>query len=402
MKFTTFKLLAPIVAVTIQSNSASTLIPPYLDHMRIPVALIGTLISLGPVFALASRLPVGMAYNHTRERMLVSAAILAMGLTNYLFAFATDGLSFAVVQSLNGFAYGAVTTLYMAFYVDSLAPDENRNHAMGYYVGTLALGYSTGNFFGGLIADHWGYAWTFQLGALLSLVSVGLLWFLHGPSGSSESKVKGKSDGKLTSKESFRALLDPELATVVLVALFLNLLHQMGGVFISLYGLAVGMSLTQIGIIRAAYAGCNAVTRPISGHVVNKIGHRGLSYFGLPLQSLILMLVPLFSGFGTILCVYVASGLLRAIVVVANAVGLVQDVPERRVRRGLASGVYNAAGDLGNILGPSIGGFIAHATGIASVFVVGSLGSTALFLIGVLLLRRLRRPAEASSLSFGE
>jgi predicted MFS family arabinose efflux permease len=236
----------------------------------------------------------------------------------------------------------------------------------------------------------------------LSVVSVGLLWFLHGPSRSGESKVKGKSDGKLTSKESLRALLDPELATVVLVALFLNLLHQMGGVFISLYALGVGMSLTQIGIIRAAYAGCNAVTRPISGHVVNKIGHRGLSYLGLPLQSVILMLVPLFSGFGTILFVYVASGLLRAIVVVANAVGLVQDVPESRVRRGLASGVYNAAGDLGNILGPSIGGLIAHSTGIASVFVVGSLGSTALFLIGVLLLRRLRRPAEASGLSFGE
>ena len=61
----------------------------------------------------------------------------------------------------------------MAFYVDSLAPDENRNHAMGYYVGSLAMGYSTGNFFGGLIADHWGYALTFQLGAFLSLVSAG-------------------------------------------------------------------------------------------------------------------------------------------------------------------------------------------------------------------------------------
>ena len=398
MKFTTFKLLVPIVAVTIQSNSASTVIPPYLDHMRTPVALIGTLISLGPVFALASRLPMGMAYNQTRARALLSVAILAMGLTNYLYAFATDALSFAAVQSLNGFAYGAVTTLYLAFYVDSLAPNENRNHAMGYYVGTLALGYSTGNFFGGLIADHWGYAWTFQLGALLSLVSVALLWFLHAPSAGG-SKVKGKVDSKFASKESLRALLEPELATVVLVALFLNLLHQMGGVFISLYGLAVGMNLTQIGIIRAAYAGCNAVTRPISGHVVNKIGHRGLSYFGLPLQSLILTLVPLFTGFGTILFVYVASGLLRAIVVVANAVGLIQDVPESRVRRGLASGVYNAAGDLGNILGPSIGGLIAHATGIASVFVVGSLGSTALFLVAVVLLRRLKGAGESSGLT---
>jgi len=390
MKLSTFKLLVPMVAVSIQANSASTMIPPYLDHMRISVALIGTLISLGPVFALTSRLPVGIAYQQTRARMLLSIAILGMGFTNYLYSFATSSFVFAIVHSLNGFAYGAVTTLYMAFYVDSLAPDENRNHAMGYYVGSLAMGYSTGNFFGGLIADHWGYAATFQLGALLSFIPVGLLWFLHGPSGPGESKAKRKEGAKLTSRESLKALLEPELATVVLVALFLNLLHQMGGVFISLYGLAVGMSLTQIGIIRAAYAGCNAVTRPISGHVVNKVGHRGLSYFGLPLQSLILMLIPLFSGFGTILVVYVASGFMRAIVIVANAVGLVQDVPESRVRRGLASGVYNAAGDIGNILGPSIGGLIAQATGIASVFVVGSLGSTVLFLMGVYLLRRLK------------
>ncbi|MGE5220329.1 MAG: MFS transporter [Chloroflexota bacterium] len=399
MKFTTVKLLAPIVAVTIQSNSASTLIPLYLDHLHVPVALIGTLISLGPIFALTSRLPMGMAYSQGRARLLVSIAILVMGASNFFYSFATDSVSFAIVQSLNGFAYGAVTTLYMAFYVDSLGQDENRNHAMGYYVGSLAIGYSTGNFFGGLIADHWGYAVTFQLAALLSLISVGLLWLLHGPGEASEARAKSQPGAKLAARESLKALLEPELAMVVIVALFLNLLHQMSGVFISLYGLAVGMSLTQIGIIRAAYAGCNAVTRPISGHVVNRCGHRGLSYFGLPLQSAILMLIPLFSGFGTILFVYVCSGLMRAIVIVANAVGLVQDVPESRVRRGLASGVYNAAGDLGNILGPSIGGLIAHASGIASVFVVGSLGSTAVFFLGAWLVRKLKRVEEPQSLA---
>jgi predicted MFS family arabinose efflux permease len=198
MKLSTVKLLVPIVAVTIQSNSASTVIPLYLDHMQTPVAVIGTLISLGPVFALISRLPMGMAYNQGRARLLLSTAILAMGFTNFLFSFATDSLTFAVVQSLNGFAYGAVTTLYMAFYVDSLARDENRNHAMGYYVGSLALGYSTGNFFGGLIADHWGYAWTFQFGALLSPVSVGLLWLLHGDrKGRRQVSFKGIPQGTL-------------------------------------------------------------------------------------------------------------------------------------------------------------------------------------------------------------
>ena len=389
MKFSTLKLLLPLVAITVQSNSATTIIPPFLQDLRIPFAAIGTLISLNPMLALVSRLPVGMAYRRHRARLLISLAVLLMGITNFFYSFAHNSFAFGVIHAINGLAYGAVTTLYMAFYVDSLEPDENRNHAMGYYVGTLALGYSTGNFFGGLMADHIGYGPTFQAAAYLTLLPIALLWFLHGASGKGTEKVKQKTVAKLTWGGSLKALLEPELAIVVVVALFLNLLHQMGGVFISLYCINVGMTLTQIGILRAAFAGCNAVTRPISGHVVNKFGHRGLSYAGIPLQSLLLMLIPLFTGFGAILVVYVISGLMRAIVIVANAVGLVQDVDESKVQRGLASGIYNAAGDLGNILGPSIGGLIAQASSISGVLIGGSLGTTALFLLTTLAVRRM-------------
>jgi MFS transporter, DHA1 family, multidrug resistance protein len=391
MNLNTVKLLLPVIAVTIQNNSASTIIPPFLDDLQIPVAAIGTLISLNPVLALVSRLPAGIAYNQARARVLIAVAVLAMGITNFLYSFAGDSLTFAVIHSLNGFAYGAATTLYMAYYVDSLPPEENRNHAMGYYVGSLAVGYSTGNFFGGIIADHFGYAFTFQVAAYLSVIPCVLLWAFRGAATRSRAELKPKNETKLTFQQSWRAILEPQLAIVVITALFLNLLHQMGGVFISLYGLTVGMSLTQIGLLRAAYAGCNAVTRPISGHVVNRIGHRRLSYAGIPLQSALLMLVPLFTGFGAILTVYVLSGLMRAVVIVANAVGLVRDVEENKVRRGLASAIYNSAGDVGNIIGPAVGGLIAHATSIGGVFVLGSLGTTALFLVGVWLVSFGRR-----------
>lgn len=389
MNLNTLKLLLPVIAVTIQNNSASTLIPPFLQDMHMPVAAIGTLISLNPIFALLSRLPVGMVYRQSRARLLISIAVVVMGITNFFYSFATDSLSFAIIHSVNGFAYGAATTLYMAFYVDSLPPEENRNHAMGYYVGTLALGYSTGNFFGGLVGDHLGFGATFQLAAYLSLIPCLLLWLLGRDRARSEVETKQKSQSKLTYGKSWKAILEPELAIVVITALFLNLIHQMGGVFISLYGLAVGMNLTQIGTIRAAYAGCNAVTRPISGHVVNKFGHRRLSYAGIPLQCAILMLVPLFTGFGAVITVYVFSGFMRAVVVVANAVGLVQDVDETRVPRGVGSAIYNAAGDVGNILGPAAGGLIAHATSIGGVFVVGPLVTTVLFLSGIFAVRRL-------------
>jgi predicted MFS family arabinose efflux permease len=124
MRSATFKLLLPVVAITIQNNSASTIIPPFLQDLHTPVAAIGTLISLNPVLALISRLPVGMAYHRRRARSLIAIAVLAMGITNFLYSFAAGNLTFAVIHSLNGFAYGAVTTLYMAFYVDSLPPDR--------------------------------------------------------------------------------------------------------------------------------------------------------------------------------------------------------------------------------------------------------------------------------------
>ena len=156
---------------------------------------------------------------------------------------------------------------------------------------------------------------------------------------------------------------------------------------------------SQIGVIRGVYAGCNAVTRPISGHVVSKVGHKRLSYWGIPLQAFILALIPLFAGFYPVLIVYVLSGVMRAVVIVANAVGLVQDVPENKVQRGLASGIYNAFGDLGNIIGPFMGGLIAQAAGIGSVFVVGSLGSAILFFAAILLARRLSGRGLASGIS---
>jgi predicted MFS family arabinose efflux permease len=382
MKAATLKLCLPVIAVTAQQNVAGFIVPPFLQSAQFPVAMIGSLVSLGPVLALASRIPIGLAYTDKRARALMSLALLAMAACNFLYPYAVTSLTFAIVQGLNGFAYGAITTLYLAFYIGSLPPDEDRNHAMGYYAGSLALGYSTGNFLAGYIADRFGYETTFQLAALLSLLCAGLLFTLG--SGPSETRRKGESPpAGLHWVQSLKAAWEPKLVAVAVVALFLNLLHQMVNVFLPLYGLAVGLTLTQVGVIKGFYALCNAITRPISGLVVNQMGQRRISYGGLPVQSFFVMLVPLCTDFLTLLIVYVSAGFIRAVAIVSNAVSLVQDTDETRVPRGMSSGLYNAGGDLGNIIGPSMGGLIASVTGLAQLFFVGPLITAVLFILSL-------------------
>jgi predicted MFS family arabinose efflux permease len=399
MKMATLKLCLPVIAVTAQQNVAGLIVPPFLQGAHFPVAMIGSLISLGPVLALASRIPSGLAYTDKRARALMGLALLAMAAANFLYPYAVTSLTFAAVHGLNGFAYGAATTLYLAFYIGSLPPDEDRHHAMGYYAGSLALGYSTGNFLAGFVADRFGYETTFQLAAVLSLFCAGLLFTLK-KSASSETKRK---DGESTAPslhwlQSLKSAWEPKLVAVAVVALFLNLLHQMANVFLPLYALAVGLTLTQVGVIKGFYALCNAITRPISGLVVRRMGHRRLSYGGLPVQAAFVLLIPFCTDFLTLLIVHVSAGFIRAVAVVSNTISLVQDTDETRVPRGMSSGLYNAAGDIGNIVGPSMGGLIATFTGVGNLFLVGPLITAALFLLSLWACRFIRAPSPEAKI----
>lgn len=379
MRANTLRLCLPVIAITTQNNVSWLLISPYLQHLQFPVAAIGSLISLSPLLSLVSRIPTGIAYRQSRTRSLLTIAVVVMGVCSFFYSFAVDALTFALVHGMNGLAYGAATTLYLAYYVDSLGRDENRSHAMGYYVGSLAVGYSTGNFLAGYLADEFGYDVAFSVAGLLSLVALAFVWTLRGDPAPETAATARIPRVQLRLGDSLKAVFDPGMLEVMIVALFLNFLNQVGGVFLPLYGLAVGVTLTQVGVIRGVYTLCNAVTRPLSGLVVTRFGHRRLSRAGLALQSALLMLVPLCGNFITLLAVSIGTGFLRAVAVVGNAVGLIEDVNETKVQRGMASGIYNAAGDLGNIMGPSAGGMIAAFTGLSGLFVLAPLVSTLLF-----------------------
>ena len=379
MKSATLKLCLPVMAMTAQQTAASLIIPPFLESLHYPVSAIGSLISVMPVLALTARLPTGLIYRGERSRTLMLATLLVMTLCTFLYSYAIQPLYFALVQAFFGFAYGAATTIYLAFFVEALPPDEDRYHAMGYYAGCLAVGYSVGGFAAGYVADKLGYAATFKFSSLLGLLCIVLLFFLRPPLSRKAEKGPGKAKRSQPVLASLKSILEPKTATIVVVALFLNLLHQMGNSLFPLYGLAVGLTLTQVGAIRAFYSLCNAITRPFSGSVVKRVGHWKLSRAGLPLQSAFLMLVPFFHDFASLLVVFLLAGFLRAVVIVANTISMVEDVDDTRVSRGVISGIYNAAGDIGNILGPSAGGLIASFTGIAHLFLVGPLIAVVLF-----------------------
>lgn len=383
MNATVLKLLIPLIITTTQQSVVSLVIPPFLHDLKYPVSAIGSLLAFAPIFALLVRLPAGLAYQPRRVRALIAGALAIVALSDSLYALAVTPIAFAAVHALNGMAFGAATTLHLALFVENLPPGENRRHAMGYYAGSLAVGYSTGGFSAGYIADQFGYVATFQVGAGLTILAMALLAFIPRPAPREATGGASTASPKPGVSHSLRAVLDPRMATVVVVGVFLNVLHQMANAFLPLYGLAVGLTLTDVGIIRGLYSLTNAITRPLSGIVAKRLSAKRLMLASLPLQSACMMLVPLFHHLSPLLVAFVVIGFLRAVAIVANTIQMVESAEEAGIDRGIASGMFNAAGDIGNILGPSAGGLIASVTGVNLLFLFGPLAFVACFFLSL-------------------
>ena len=181
VKAGTLKLCLPLLVMTAHQNAVGLIVPPFFQQLGYPVSAIGTFISVAWIFTFAARLPSGLVYKPGRARILLAAYLVCMAGSSAAYSVAVQPVPLALVQAFNGFANGGATTVYFAFFVDALPAGENRHHAMGYYAGALAVGYSLGGFLTGYVADRLGYAVAFWFASLIVLGSLSLFLILARP-----------------------------------------------------------------------------------------------------------------------------------------------------------------------------------------------------------------------------
>jgi predicted MFS family arabinose efflux permease len=172
-----------------------------------------------------------------------------------------------------------------------------------------------------------------------------------------------------------RALRDPGVASVTMISFQLNAIHHVGGVFFPLVARGVGLGLAEIGLARSAYSGINAVGRPLSSPLITRLGAARTSFWVWAVQCGTIACIPLVAigGLPAFMLLFALSGGLRAVGFTANAIAMAEDIPESRLSRGLTSGLFNAAKDLGNIAGPVIGSTLVSIVGLERMFVVAAI-----------------------------
>jgi MFS family permease len=371
------------------------IVSPFLADQGYVPAAIGFLVALEGVVSLLSRLPSGLIYRGRRATTLLRGALAAQVLVAAAYPFATGLLAFGLARAVQGLAFGLGTTVNFAAFMDSLpARQEGGSTAMsgvGVYLAFVSAGFVIGNFLSGFAVDRLGYGAAFGLAALFSLVALPFAvapprraappGALAAPRPATPAPPRWPRRGRLPAGAS--SYLAPDVLAMVLLAFIMLVLYTVVGTFFPLFALGVGLSLSQVGIVRGLQSLANTLTRPFTGELSRRLGYRRVGHVGLLITVLLTSALPLFPHFETYVVVFLLLGLVRGAALVSNSMMAVDLATQRGLSRGVISGVLNAGQDLGGIAGPILGGLLAGPFGVAAALHALPLAVYALYVVVV-------------------
>ena len=363
---------------TTTEGTTNLLYPLFLHGHGYDLSAVGALSSLAAVLKLASRVPVGARYRGSTARREQIGWLLVFVASTSGFAF-TGGalLPVAALTIVHGFAFGALSTINLAVAID-ISGGRRAGSVMGWYTAALSAGYAVGAFAAGALADALGVGGAFLwlgLSPLLAIVAVRLTPLL------SDAARAAPSAGVRWWRRGLAAFaaIDGRVWLAFAVVLFINLLSDSTDTFFPIYGTAIGLPVALVGGLKGAKSASATVIRFLSGAVFRVVDFRAINFWAVIVFAAATFVIPYARDASwALFAVFLLAGLCRGILRVTSAATVAELKREGR-EIGLASGVYNAGLDIGSIIGPAAGGWLADGLGIPLMFQVLAVASLVLY-----------------------
>ena len=391
-----FLALAPVylsVFLFVAGNSAlSVLIPVYLSRRAgLGAATIGVVVGVFGMSSLAARLPAGLAYSAARGTAFLLAGGALSAAAFALVPFVHGAAAFAVVMGLNGLGWSIATTAQLALLVARPPGGASTAAAMGWFSGATALGNVAAGVLGGGLADLIGLRTTFFVLAATPLLAA-LLMARRVSASAAIAQERGEASERLRWTRIVRLPVAVWLG--VLVMFFINGLNAITNTFHPVLALGAGLSLTQIGALSSIRSWASSSSRFGSGPLFSRFDPAGLTLPLVVAGTLATCAIPsVISSFALQVPLFALAGLSRGLLRVTGSADAFDAAGDDDRLHGLVAALIYGGLDLGKIVLPIVGGVVAGAWGIATMFRVVPLGLLLLYLALELPARRAVRPA---------
>jgi DHA1 family multidrug resistance protein-like MFS transporter len=355
--------------LTLGEGSFQLLTPPYMYERHISPVVIGAAVSAYGLASLLVRLPAGAVYRSHRAWALIAGGTALSSLAFALLTLTSDPLLLTALVAVEGAGFAVASTATMAALIERRPAGANAGSIMGWYTGSLGVGYALAGFVGGALGDALGPRTAILVLALVPLAAGLLLSTIVQRTAPARTAAAPRSRGAWW--RDFRGL--PALVWLAFfVTLYINLVSGVVLTFFPIYGLAIGLTLTQIGFLQGIHGAAAALVRFLSGAVFRFVSYERTLPLMVILSGLSVAAIGGIKFLPILALAWAALGLSRGLLRVSSAAVVMDEAGETDARRGAAAGVYLAGLDLGKIVGPLMGGVGAATIGLRTTFLAAS------------------------------
>jgi DHA1 family multidrug resistance protein-like MFS transporter len=379
-------------------SALSVVMPVYLSREAgLGPASIGVIIGAFAVASLAARLPAGLTYSVRRGGafLLLGGACSAVAFA--LIPFTTSPVALGALSALNGVGWSVATTAQLALLVARRPGGVSTAEAMGWFSGATALGNVAAGVLGGGIADLIGLRSSFYVLAATPLLGALLMARTASSAPGREDAARAEPPPRAPILRSITGL--PLAVWVgVLVMFFINGLNAVTNTFHPVIALAAGLSLTQIGALSSVRSWASSSSRFGSGPVFSRFDPAVLTLPLVVAGCLATSAIPsVIDSFLLQIPLFLVAGVSRGLLRVTGSADAFDGAGEDERTHGVTAALLYGGLDLGKIAGPVIGGVVAGAFGIATMFHVVPLGFLVLYLVLAIPARRALRPVSSQA-----
>lgn len=395
------------------------LVPLNLDDRGLGPASIGLVIFAFSATSLLARAVTAGAFRPERARRLIIGAGLASTVAYLITPFVTDVAAFSVLMAIDGFGWGMATTCLLAMVMLCTPTAISPGVAMGWYIGFQGIAFAIATTVGGLLAEAVGIQAAMLVLATVPVLAASLIsWRLPpvvrdmtGPTGPPSVGAEAAAAGAEVDSDANRGRSIPGQRRLVegvrvvlgrmgglpvavwaaaLVAVYLNVMNGLLQSFFPLLGLALGLSIAQIGTLSSVRSGISAIARFGAGWLFARVPPHRLHLPLLTLSAATLAMLPSMGSYVLHLPLFALNGVSRGLLRVTTSASAMEETPGHLA--GTAAAVMTSGLDVGKMVGPLIGGVVATAFGLDTMFRIVPFGFLVAYLVLFFGARRRGRP----------
>lgn len=349
-----------ILLLSMVNHVASQLITPIVSKYAMSIgatmATAGTIVGLMSLAAMFARPFAGLSSDRINKKLIIAVTGAVTGVCMYLYAASKSVEMMAAVRFVHGISFSFSTVALLAFNT-MFIPKDRIGEGIGWSVVTTTLATAMGPNLGLWLVDHFGYKACFAAAAIGTIIPN--LCFLVVPN-RQEPHVPGKS-----AKFNVNDFISLQIFPFALLTGLFSCCNGIVNSFLALLGDERGIK--GVGVFFTAYSVILIVTRPITGKLYDQKGIKFIMYPSIALAALSMLLL----GKATSTWIVLLAGVLKALGQGTGAPSIQAHCLKKlgRDKAGVVSSTCYMGNDIGNTVGPAIGGLIASRAGYGSMFI---------------------------------